>query len=114
MPADSAALPAKDQVHYPHSDCRLLPDDPLQAAAIMNVGVALTEHFYRTERVFVGVDYPSASSAATRTGVSRRTCSCCWISTRGGAGFTKGIIYQTPEISDQRFAHTGDSCTIMM
>ena len=54
--AKPPALPVEDEVLYPCSDGHFLPGDPLQVFAIMNVFMALTCHFYRTERVYIGID----------------------------------------------------------
>ena len=51
-----AAPAVEDEVFYPYSNGHFLPEHPLQAFAIVNVGMALTQHFYRTERVYIALD----------------------------------------------------------
>ena len=53
---ERAVLPGECEFLYPYSNGHFLPEDPLQAFAVINVGTALTEHFYRTERVYIAVD----------------------------------------------------------
>ena len=45
-----------DGVHYPDSDGRFLPENPLQANAIVNLRLALAEHFRAVDRVVLEGD----------------------------------------------------------
>ena len=45
-----------ESVHYPDSDGHFLPDNPLQAHAVMNVRFALQHHFDKLENVVLEGD----------------------------------------------------------
>ncbi len=45
-----------ERVYYPDSDGRFLPDNPLQANAIVNVRVSLKQHFASADRVVLEGD----------------------------------------------------------
>lgn len=45
-----------ESVHYPDSDGHFLPDNPLQAHAVMNVRFALQHHFYKVDNVVLEGD----------------------------------------------------------
>ena len=42
-----------ESVHYPESDGHFLPENPLQAHAVMNVRFALQHHFDKVDNVVV-------------------------------------------------------------
>ncbi len=46
----------EETVHYPDSDGHFLPDNPLQADAIVNVRASLKQHFAKTDRVVLEGD----------------------------------------------------------
>ena len=50
------AVAAYDPVHYPDSDGHFLPENPKQAAAIVNVRLALTMHFHYVDNVVLEGD----------------------------------------------------------
>ena len=54
--AEPAKPPVGEDVHYPDSDGHFLPDNSLQANAIVNVRVALGRHFLHAERVVIEGD----------------------------------------------------------
>ena len=49
--AESAPPAVVDSVHYPDSDGHFLPENPLQARAVMNVRSALQHHFEKVDNV---------------------------------------------------------------
>ena len=53
---ESLAPSAPATIHYPDSDGHFLPDTPLQARAVMDVRVALEEHFEMVPRVVLEGD----------------------------------------------------------
>ena len=57
VPAVERTLPSvAGSVHYPDSDGHFLPDNPLQAHAVMNVRFALQHHFYKVDNVVLEGD----------------------------------------------------------
>ena len=54
--AEPAKPPVGEDVHYPDSDGHFLPDNSLQANAIVNIRVALGRHFLHAERVVIEGD----------------------------------------------------------
>ncbi|MCY4533844.1 MAG: Uma2 family endonuclease [Bryobacterales bacterium] len=55
-PAEATPLAVVDSVHYPDSDGHFLPDNPLQARAVVNVRSALHQHFDQAENVVLEGD----------------------------------------------------------
>ena len=55
-PAEPSPLPVVDSVHYPDSDGRFFPENPLQARAIMNVRFALQYHFDKVDNIVLEGD----------------------------------------------------------
>ncbi len=53
---EPAPPPVTESVHYPDSDGRFLPENPLQARAIINVRSALTQHFDQVDNVVLEGD----------------------------------------------------------
>ena len=55
-PAQPTPLAVVDRVHYPDSDGHFLPENPLQARAVVNVRSALQQHFDQAENVVLEGD----------------------------------------------------------
>ncbi|MDE0620502.1 MAG: Uma2 family endonuclease [Bryobacterales bacterium] len=56
VPAERSPPAPLEGVHYPDSDGRFLPENPLQANAIVNLRLALGEHFRAVDRVVLEGD----------------------------------------------------------
>ena len=54
--AEQTSLAVRENVHYPDSDGHFLPDNPLQAHAVMNVRFALRHHFDQVNNVVLEGD----------------------------------------------------------
>ena len=54
--AERASPAVAESVHYPDSDGHFLPDNPLQAHAVMNVRFALQHHFDKVDNVVLEGD----------------------------------------------------------
>ena len=88
-------LEVVDTLSYPDSDGHFLPDNPLQANAVMELRISLREHFRGVPDVVVEGDMfiyyarGEADERRVRGGGSastwRRTCSWCWTTTWGAA-----------------------------
>ena len=55
-PVESILPAVGESIHYPDSDGHFLPDNPLQARAVVNVRFALQQHFDKAENVVLEGD----------------------------------------------------------